>query len=138
MDRKDFKFISTKLLKVFLDESFFKETMAFSLKVQYSIKEEETEGEVTVIKVLGELDVNNSDEKTAANIVMESYFETKKEVGEKDLENLNDYLHTPVLNEISILLGNLTGKALKVPIVIPLDINDIIQENQNDEKITDN
>lgn len=130
MDRKDFKFISTKLIRVFLEEKNFKDDMVISLKVEYSVQEKDNETEVTTIKVLGELEVNNSEEEIAANIVMESYFETDKVVKE-ELEELNDYLHTPVLNELSLLLGQLTGKALKVPIIMPLDIDEILEKKEN-------
>lgn len=121
MDKNDFEFIDTKLVKVFLDESLFREKMAFSLRVEYSIQASDNVSEESVIKVIGELTASNFDEDTATNILMESYFETERKIEEEDLEELNDFLRIPVLNEISLLLAQLTGKALKVPIIMPLD-----------------
>lgn len=132
MDRQDFKFIFTKLVRVSLNEEFFRERMGFSLSIEYSIQEKEDkndENDKTVIKILGDLSATNSDEETALNIIMESYFETQLNIKEEDFdemensETLKDFLQTPVLNEISLLLAQLTGKALKVPIIMPLDFD---------------
>lgn len=138
MDRQDFKFIFTKLVRVSLNEEFFRERMGFSFSAEYSIQEKEDKKDKTVIKILGDLSATNSDEETALNIVMESYFETHLNIKDEDFddmknsETLKDFLHTPVFNEISLLLAQLTGKALKVPIIMPLDFDN---PNESDTEL---
>ena len=55
---------------------------------------------------------------------MESYFETEELVEDDDLKEQNNHLNTPVLNEITLLLAQLTGKAVKVSIIMPLVLSE--------------
>lgn len=130
MDRNTYKYVSTKLKKVFLEEINFGKKLTFSLKIRYVVKEATDENDLTLIKVSGDLTVKNDQDDIAANIIMESYFETEDDVDEDELEELDDYLHTPVINEITLLLGQLTGKALKVPVFIPFEVDENeVQDN---------
>lgn len=118
MDRNTPEYTSTKLKKIFFDAEGYENNLEFSLKISHSIQEVEEENDTNRIKILGELEAVNSKEKVVTTILMESSFKTTGFVTEKELKN-NDYYHRPLLDEITLLLGSLTGKAFTSPILLP-------------------
>jgi len=124
MDRELLKYDSTKLIKVIFNMDVFEGELVFSLKLTNYIHEsEEQDNGKNTIKIKGELEAKNSDGDIATNIVMESFFNSTDSLSEEKIEKIVDseeeYLKTPLLNEINMILGSLTGKALKVPIILP-------------------
>lgn len=121
MDKEDFEYITTILKSTTFDRTKFENDMNLSLTVTHSLKD--TENGKSLVNVIGELKGENSEGESAVTIEMISEFNTDSPISEEDLKKLEEedenYLQNPLLNEISLMFGTITGKSFKVPIILP-------------------
>lgn len=121
MDRKNYEYIATTLISVDFKKSILKK----DLEISYSAKPKFNKTNDIIIK--GTVDFL-ADDKVIGFVKMRTIFknqlvEEKAEKNNFSNFNLDDqiYFMKPLLSELSLFIANLTEKAARIPLIIPIE-----------------
>lgn len=135
MENNDFKYISTKLNKLSFDADKFTKQLSFTLKITNKLKVN-SDNNSSVIKLLAILKAENVNEEIATHIEMMSVFKVDYAIDEERLgefiETNREELHKPLLDEMTLIFGIISGKGFKAPLVIPF--SSFIEESNEVEE----
>lgn len=133
MDKKNYEYDATTLKKLFFDSDLYENEMEFSYKLTHSVQNPENdENYKSRIKVEGELEARNSKDEVVTRILMESYFKSETFLSDEEFNQIEEaeYFNQPIMSELTLLLGSLTGKAFRVPLIISMPPPNLSETNK--------
>lgn len=125
MDKNDYGYLGTTLEEIQFNKNVLKKEFELRLNI---IQKNGTKNKMCIV---GEMDIliNNI---TIGSIKMQSVFEekNKNKLNKIELSSLESteqtYFVKPVLSELSLLMSILSQKAVRLPLILPIDNFNII------------